>query len=163
MGLETNVPIESILEGLKIARLTENRMDIIETKKGIKIINDTYNACYDAMKAGLEYLRGSNVKRRMAILGNIVELGEYTKEIHEKIGEEAYKNNMDFLIVVGDNARYMAKRAISLGMDENNVFMFNTNEEAIKKAKEIVKEGDGIFLKASNIYHFDQIAKALED
>ena len=88
-------------------------------------------------------------------------LGDFAKGIHEKVGEEVYKNNVDVLITVGDMARYIADKAVNLGMDEEKVFVYSTNEEAIKKVKSIMEKDDYILVKASNGMNFKQIIEGL--
>lgn len=100
VGLQNDIDIGKILEGISSFELTKNRMEIIERKDNVKIINDAYNANYDSMRAGIEYLGSTKNTRKIAILGNMGELGEYTKELHEKVGEEVHKNNIDILITV---------------------------------------------------------------
>lgn len=158
VGLQNGIEVNKILEGIREFELTKNRMEIIE-KDDIRIINDTYNANYDSMKASLEYLGNTKDSRKIAILGNMGELGDYTKELHEKVGEEVYKNKIDILITVGESAKYIVERAKNLGMKEQNIFTYNTKEEAIKKAKEIIKRGDYILVKASNSMNFKEIVE----
>lgn len=136
-------------------------MEIVEGKNGIKIINDSYNANYDSMKAALQYLGAMNVKRRIAILGNMGELGDFAEELHKKVGEEVYNNKIDILITVGENAKHIADRAIELGMKRQQVFICNTNEEGIKKAEELMQEGDCFLVKASNSMKFREIVERL--
>lgn len=100
MGIKNDVPMDKILEGIADFELTKNRMELLENSKGVKIIRDCYNASYDSMKAALEYLGKLNVNKKIAILGDMGELGEYEKTMHEKVGEEVYKNNIDILITV---------------------------------------------------------------
>ena len=83
--------------------------------------------------------------------------------LHNKVGEEVYHNKIDILITVGDSARYIANKAIMLGMDKYNVFMCDTNEEAVKKANELMKEGDCILVKASNSMNFKEIVESLKN
>lgn len=136
-------------------------MEIIERKDGIKIINDCYNANYDSMKAALEYLGKIHANKKIAILGDMGELGEYAKELHEKVGEEIYNNKIDILITVGDNAKYFANKAISLGMNKNNIYIYENKEKAIEKAKKIMKRNDYILVKASKFMGFTEIIQEL--
>lgn len=160
VGLKNDIPEDKILEGISEFELTKNRMEVIE-RNGIKVINDTYNAGYDSMKAALEYLGGRTAKRKIAILGNMLDMGKFMEEIHEGIGEEVYKNKIDILITVGDDAKYIAQKALELGMNEKDVFAYNVNEDAITKAKEIMREGDYILVKASHKLNFKQIVEEL--
>ena len=158
VGLENNIEIEKIIEGIKKVKLTKRRMEIVKSKSGVTIINDTYNANYESMKAGLEYLHSVKGSRKIAILGDMLNLGDYEKELHEKIGEEVIKSEVSVLITVGEASKNIVKRSLELGAISNmKIYECKTNEEAIKFAKEELKEGDIVLVKASNAMHFDEI------
>lgn len=161
VGLENNIPVENILNGIRNFKLTANRMEISESDAGAKIINDSYNASYDSVKAALESLKVMNGNRKIAVLGDILELGDFSEIIHKKVGEEVYKNKIDILITVGENAKFIANEAKTLGMDEEFIFCFDNNIDAINKIKEIMKSDDCILLKASNGMRFKEIVDAL--
>ena len=136
----------------------------MEIRNGInnsKIINDSYNASYDSMKAAIEYLGEINANKKIAILGDMLELGSYEQELHEKVGEEVYKNNIDFLVTVGERAKYIASKAKELGMNEDRIFIFDTKEEAMLKIESIIQENDYVLVKASNSMKFDEIVNKI--
>lgn len=163
VGLENNIEIEKIIEGIKNVKLTKRRMEIVKSKKGITIINDTYNANYESMKAGLEYLHSVNGNRKIAILGDMLNLGDYETELHEKIGEEVIKSEVSVLITVGEASQNIAKRALEIGEITNIIIHeCKTNEEAIKFAKGELKQGDIVLVKASNAMHFDEIVEKIQ-
>ena len=162
VGLQNNIEMEKIIEGIKEFELTKRRM---ETKKGINsstIINDSYNASYDSMKAAIEYLNDIKGGRKIAVLGDMLELGEFEEKLHEDVGEEVYKNKIDILIVVGNASKNIAKKAQELGMEKSRIYVYNTNEEAIKTLKDIIQKDDYILVKASNRMKFDEIVEELE-
>ena len=136
-------------------------MDTEVIQDNIKIINDSYNASYDSMKAALEVVNNTLAQRKIAILGDMLELGDYAKELHEKVGEEVVKNKIDILITIGENAKNIANKAKELKME--NVQSFNNIDEAIKNIKEIIKSGDLILLKASNSMNFSKILNELKE
>lgn len=146
---------EKVIKGISEFELTAKRMDIEIIKDNVKIINDSYNASYDSMKAALEVMGKTEATRKIAVLGNMLELGDYTKELHEKVGEEVIKNRIDILITVGEYAKEIANKAKSLGMKE--VFEFENTDDAIKCIKENMKSNDLILLKASNSMNFSRI------
>ncbi len=157
IGRIFNIKMEDILDGIANFELTKRRMQVEKNKQGITIINDCYNANYDSMKAGIEYLAKINAKNKIAVLGDMLELGNFAKELHERVGKEVAKNNIDVLITVGDLSKYIASEAERMGLSDKNIFCYKTNEDAIKKIKEISKEGDAILLKASNGLNFQEI------
>lgn len=161
VGKLLNIPFSKILNGIENFELTKNRMDIKKNSSGATIINDCYNANYDSMKAAIEYISKMTAKRKIAVLGDMLELGEYSKELHEKVGEEVVKNNIDILVAVGNEAEYIVDSAVEQGMNKENVFNYKTNEKAIEKLKEILKPEDAVLIKASNGMHFNEIVKEM--
>ncbi len=141
--------------------LTKKRMDIKETKNGIKIINDAYNASLEAMEASLKYLSEFKKARKIAVLGDMLELGEYSQKLHEQVGKIVYDHKIDFLICSGEMAKDIGKQAKKEGMEPNNVYYFETKEEVIRKLKEIQKTGDVILFKASNKMKFFELAEEM--
>ena len=159
VGLELKIDIYKIIEEIKKFKATAKRNEIIE-KNDIKVINDYYNASYDSMKASLEVLSKIRARRKIAILGDMLELGKYSEEIHKKVGEEVVRNKIDILCVVGGEAKYIADKAELLGL--KGIYRFSTNDECIKKLQKILKRGDCILLKASNKMKFGEISKWLQ-
>ena len=161
VGLENGIEIEKIIDGIRKFELTKNRMDIQKNSEGVTIINDTYNASYDSMKASIEYL--SSLKgRKIAVLGDMLELGEFSKDLHEKVGSEVYKNNINILIVCGKEAKHISNKAVELGMEKSKVKEFDELEHVISYLKTILKKEDVVLVKASNGMHFNKIVEKLE-
>ena len=158
VGEKLDINLDMIISGLKNVTLTKRRMEIIE-KDNIKIINDAYNSSYDSLKASIEYLRKVKGNRKIAVLGDMLELGNYSKELHEKVSNVLYENKIDILITVGKYSNYMANKAIELGLKD--VYKCMNNQEAIDKVKNLMKGGDVILIKASNSMKFDEIVKKL--
>lgn len=161
VGKTLDIEINKIKKGIEEFELTKKRMDITEFKNGIKVINDAYNASLESVQASLKYLAEINAKRKIAVLGDMLELGEYSQKLHEKVGEEVYKNKIDMLICSGKNAKYIAERAKEVGMAEKDIYYFEKKENMENKLKEIVKSGDIILLKASNGMKFFDIAEKI--
>lgn len=157
-GCACNIDIKDSIKGIASFKLTQKRMEIVK-KDGITIINDSYNASYDSMKAGLEYLKNVSGERKIAVLGDMLELGEFSKELHEQVGEEVAKNNIDILITVGNYAKYIASKAKELGI--KNVTSFENNKDASNYLKSILRQNDVILLKASNSMKFGEIFEAI--
>lgn len=158
-GIETGIDENKIINGIKKFELTSQRNEIIKINN-LKIINDYYNASYDSMTASLKVLAKINSKRKIAILGDMLELGEYTEELHRKVGTEVVNNKIDILLTVGKAANFIASEAKNLGLQE--IYQFETNAECIKKIGKIVKKDDAILIKASNKMNFREISQYLQ-
>ena len=159
VGLEYNISIENIIKGIKNFLLTKQRMEVLKTKDNITIINDSYNASYESIKAALEYLQTIKANRKIVVLGDVLELGDFSKQMHENIGKEVIKNNVDILITVGTEAQNINNIVKCKNIEE---YSLKTNEEAIKKLKKIAKPKDIILVKASNGMHFEKIVDAIK-
>ena len=157
IGRIFNIRMEDILDGIANFELTKRRMQVEKSKNEITIINDCYNANYDSMKAAIEYLGKLNSSTKIAVLGDMLELGEFSKELHEKIGEEVVKNKIDILITVGKESENIAKVAELKGMAKEKIHICKNNEEAIQLIKKIAKPKEAILLKASNGMKFQNI------
>ena len=152
---------EQIKEGIETFELTKKRMDITELKNGVTLINDSYNASFESMQASLKYLNGLNSKRKIAVLGDMFELGEFSKELHEKVGKEVVKNKIDVLICCGKNAKYIVENAEKEGMNKQNIYYFESKEQVEELVKKIWQSGDSILFKASNGMKFFNIVENL--
>lgn len=160
IGKHFEVKAEDIIEKLKSIPLEPDRMELINNND-IAIINDTYNASYDSVYYALEVLstfRG----RKIAVLGDIKELGDFSEKIHRSIGNLIIKNNIDILITIGDFAKYINEEAIVLGFKKENNYHFNDKSEAIELINSIKKPGDNYLIKASNSMKFKEIVEKIK-
>ena len=160
IGILNNVSENDIKDAIKNTELSNNRLARHTNKNGITIIDDTYNASYDSMKMALEIL-GKEKNRKVAILGDMLELGNYSKQIHENIGKEVVNNNVDILITVGIESNYIEKSAIENGFNKENTYHFNNAEECYNNLNEILKSNDTVLLKASHSIGLTSISNKL--
>lgn len=126
------------------------RVRILDGLKGSIIIDDTYNSSPAAAFAALDTLKAVKAKRRIAVLGDMLELGKYTKEAHRKVGERA-AGCTDKLITIGIRARNIAEAALDAGMRDENILQYE-NGEAERAADELareLREGDVVLVKGS--------------
>lgn len=144
------------------SEISQNRLDIEKLDTGVTLIKDYYNASYESIKPGLEYIMSLNGGKKIAVLGDIRELGDFAKELHEKVGKEVAKLKLDVLVTVGEDAKYIASKAIESGMNRENVYVCDHNSEAANILREITKKGDKILIKASHAMKFEEIYEKLK-
>ena len=150
---------ENIVLGLKNCQMTKMRLEIEEVR-GMKIIKDYYNAAPDSIRASLAVLADCEAKRRVAVLGDVLEMGEFAEKAHTELGDDVLKNKADVLITAGKNAGFISKRAKELGLSE--VFPFDTTDEAAVFVKDYIKAGDAVLIKASHGMKFEKIYESLK-
>ena len=161
VGKNLGLSDKQIQDGIENFELTKKRMEIIKLKNNITLINDSYNASLDSMKASIKYLSELKGKRKIAVLGDMFELGEYSKELHEKVGIEVSKNKIDMLVCCGENAKYIVESAENNGMAKENVNYFENREQVEKFVRDNWQSGDSILFKASNGMKFFNIVENL--
>jgi UDP-N-acetylmuramoyl-tripeptide--D-alanyl-D-alanine ligase len=155
-----DLDMEKVSAALKDQKNQKMRMDI-STIKNMTVINDAYNANYDSMKASFDVLKKYS-QRKVAILGDMLELGSYEQEMHEKAGEYAAYCKTDVLVLIGNNASYYRTGAIKGGMQGKYVLTFKDMEDAKKVILGIIKENDVILIKGSRGAQMENILKVIE-
>ena len=158
VGINLNMTIEEIKEGLKNFQCTKNRLDIIKNNN-LTIIDSVYNASIDSMTAALNIL-GRYKNRRVAILGDMFEMGEFAEFGHRQVGKAAL-DNVDILIAIGKDSEFIVKELQENNMNIDNLYHFETKEEAIENLDNIIKENDIILVKASRGMHLEKVVEYL--
>lgn len=133
---------------------------ILKGKNGSRIIDDSYNASPAAVEEALAALTLVPGTRRIAALGDMLELGRYSAEEHARIGRLA-SEKADILVAVGTRARAMREAARMAGMPDDRTFSFDTSREAAEALREMVTEGDVLLVKGSQSIRMERIAEAL--
>lgn len=151
---------QQIKQGIESLEPISGRFHMIDTKKFL-IVDDCYNANPMSMKASLEVL-SKGTGRRVAVLGDMGELGENEIQLHEQVGECAAACGIDACICVGTLSRYMAEKAKAVNPDFEVIYEPDL-ESLLKNLKDYVKEGDTILVKASHFMDFPQVVKALQE
>jgi UDP-N-acetylmuramoyl-tripeptide--D-alanyl-D-alanine ligase len=159
IGLAFGMNLVAISEALAQYAPPESRMQLLPGIKYTSIIDDSYNASFIAMRAALETLAALPAKRKVAILGDMLEIGKYTPEAHEAIGRMAAKD-ADVLFTVGPRAKFVAEAAQETGMKRTAIFSFDTADEARRPVQHFIKKGDLILVKGS---HSMELNKVVED
>ncbi len=139
-----------IQKGLLSFKPSKMRMDIINTKDGVKIINDAYNANPESMKAAINVLQSlKSGGRSICITADMLELGDVSEEEHYNIGAYAAAIGVDIIAAAGNFSDAVKKGAEASGMDKNSIYAFQTKEEVASIMDKIVKPGDVVLVKGS--------------
>ena len=141
-----------IVQALEAMELAERwRMQRIVRPDGVTVINDAYNASPDSMKAALQTLAqlGRMGSRTIAVLGEMAELGEYSRHEHDSIGRLVVRLNIDQLVVVGDGAKLIHMGASQEGSWDGESKFFPTIAEALEYLRGILTDGDTVLVKSS--------------
>ncbi len=161
VAVELKIPMELIIKGIYEYKPSEMRLNII-SKNNIKIINDTYNASPKSMEAALDVLKDiSTGGKRIAVLGDMLEMGEWAYRAHLGVGKYAAEKGVDMVVTVGENAQDIAVGALGGGVPKNSVKSFSDNDSACEFIKKIISDDDVVLVKGSRGMKMEQIVEEL--
>ena len=154
IAMDFGLTFDEMVKGLENFNATSARLEFIN-KNNFTIINDSYNANPDSMKAALKVLENYSVNRKIAVLGDMGELGYYAEEAHTEVGKFA-KGKADILLTTGN-----FKECYEKGFKEGTM-LFKTKQELMGKLSDLIEMGDTILIKASRSEKFEEIIKYIE-
>jgi len=159
-----NLNFEQIKNGIERFEHTKMRMDIIKTDK-YTIINDVYNANPVSMKAAIDVLSESSL-RKVCVLGDMFELGGFAPKLHFEVGEYAFRKKINVIVCIGEIAENIYKGALKeTGLhnsDIENIFYFRTQDEFFAEIENILKNNDIILVKASRGMKFEKTVEKIK-
>ncbi len=162
VGISYGMPLGTIAEQLCAYRTPRGRMRLIDGVKGTLVIDDTYNSSPKAVLAALETLANFEIDpdaRRIAVLGDMLELGEYSQQAHEDIGTLLKDYKVDFLLAVGPFSRHIAEGARQSGIDEGRISWFDTAMPAGLALQQLMRRNDVILIKGSQGIRLERVVK----
>ena len=156
------IDLSTIVAGLEQFRSSSKRMEPLTSPMGLRILNDSYNANPASMASGLRTLGGLPARTRMAVLGDMLELGEASTDLHRSIGNVAAQTDLSFLALVGEFAEQIRQGAQTSGMDTERIRVFIDKNEIIGWIEELLESkrlqpGDWLLVKASRGLALDTV------
>lgn len=161
VALTLNLDGETIEKGLLSYSGDRMRMNIAEMD-GIKVINDAYNAAPASVSSALKVLTeiGAN-RRKWAVLGDMLELGDWAEDAHREIGMQVAESGIDYLVAIGDLARWYVEGALDHGMPLENTRLFQNAQDAQSYLSQRIARGDVMLFKGSRRMNLDVLATSL--
>jgi UDP-N-acetylmuramoyl-tripeptide--D-alanyl-D-alanine ligase len=159
VGLVDGLSWQEIVSGLRSAS-NELRLIAVRTQNGALILDDTYNASPESMLAALNLLNDL-VGRKVAVLGDMLELGQYEQHGHQMVGIRAAEV-VDELVTIGERGRIIAQAARDSGLPASKITILEEVEQAIRYLQPELKPDDVVLVKGSNMMRMDRIVSALE-
>jgi UDP-N-acetylmuramoyl-tripeptide--D-alanyl-D-alanine ligase len=159
VGLAEELSWQDIVAGLTSGQ-PQLRLVAVHTESGALILDDTYNASPESTMAALNLL-GDLGGRKIAVLGDMLELGQYEKRGHEMVGSRAAEI-VDRLVTLGERGQIIAEAALRAGLEKRSVTSYETTDQVAAHLKKLLKSGDVALIKGSHGMHMDRIVAALE-
>ncbi len=164
VGYKVGMDVRQVVCALEGSQPVAGRQRVILTASGITVVDDAYNANPDSMRASLAMFASMDVPgRRIAVLGDMGELGAYAEEGHASMGAFAASLPIARLVCVGELSRIIAQAARQAGMDPAAIAHVRDAGEALAFVKDELKEGDAVLVKASHSMALEQVVEGLAD
>ena len=159
VGEQLGMTVEEIARGVLRYAPTKMRMNVVDRGAQVRILDDSYNANPQSMRAGLQTLAATQRDFKIAILGDMLELGPLGPSLHATIGALTAETHINCLVAIGELARHIAKAAEDAQVPQ--VYWFETKEEALPTIAKLVEPGSAILVKASRRMAFEEIVQYL--
>lgn len=164
VGDHFGIPVAAARKSLSRFQTGSKRMEILRLRRRIDLINDSYNANPDSTAASLEFLEEAGAgRRRVAVLGEMLELGRFSAKAHREVGLRAARSRADLLFAVGDHAEETLRGATMGGLSPKAVAAFGTVAQAIRALRSAVRPGDLVLVKGSRGMRMERISEALQE
>lgn len=162
-ALAVGMTLEEISRGLLAfgEHASGMRLELRTRPDGVQVINDAYNASPASMAAALELLGELKGTRRVAILGDMLELGPVSEAAHREVGQAAAAVGVDWFVAVGRWAETMAAAAVEAGLPPDRVMVLPDAQEAASWARRFVRPGDVVLVKASRRLRLERVVAEL--
>jgi UDP-N-acetylmuramoyl-tripeptide--D-alanyl-D-alanine ligase len=162
VGFELGLTAEQVVAGLERATAGDMRMQVFCTASGVTVVNDAYNANPTSMRAALDTLAEMQTSgRRVAVLGDMAELGSLTELAHFRIGEHVAELPIDVLLTVGPRAKRIADAAKAGGFDPANAHVVESADQAAAVLATQVEAGDIVLVKASRVMGLEHVVERI--
>lgn len=157
-----SVPVADILAQTKILKPFPMRGEIHLLSNGLILIDDSYNSNPAALESALKDLSEIDAKRKVAVLGDMLELGKTQKSYHHEAGRNVALHGWDILVTVGPLSRHMADGALEAGMKDAQITSFENAEDAAGHVDSLVESGDLVLVKGSRGIRMEKIVERLK-
>lgn len=161
VGLSMGLEVADIRRGLLLYVPVPGRQNALVGINDSILLDDTYNASPESVLASLKTLTELPGKRKIAVLGDMLELGEISDLRHKEIGKQVVKMHIDFLVTVGEQAKLIAESAIEQGFTEDNLRVYRDTFSAVYFLQEHIEAGDCVLVKGSQGMRMEKISKEL--
>jgi UDP-N-acetylmuramoyl-tripeptide--D-alanyl-D-alanine ligase len=163
VALECGVPLDAVVSGLLRSPRLPMRMEIVTLPGQVTVINDAYNANVASMRSALAMLGAMGDGAKIAVLGEMRELGQQSAEFHREVGRAAAAEHVSLLIAVGSEAEEVLAGALESGMEPDAALSVGSHQEAAARVRERVRPGDFVLIKGSRGARMERVLSHLQE
>lgn len=161
LGIICGIPLTKIKFALESIEPSEHRLQALFGPNGSIILDDTYNSSPAALDAAIETLLQVPARRRIVVLGEMRELGQYSESLHRQVAQKIYKEKLDLVFLGQGQAQIIADELKSLGFWEERLDYNLQNSQAVSKLLKTLGKGDVCLIKGSRAVRLDEVVKRI--
>lgn len=161
LGINEGISLLEVKRALEQMEGAEHRLKVINGHNDSVVLDDTYNSSPAAVNEALETLNELPARRRIAVLGEMRELGSFSENAHREVARKLYKDKVDLVILGGGDARFVEEELINLGFIPERVESGLSNAQIVSKLLKILAKGDVVLVKASRLIRMDEIVQKI--
>ncbi len=164
VGMELGVSVTEIKEALETAIFTDKRMEV-QNRQGVTIINDAYNANPESLRAAIDFLESYSVaknSRKFLVIGDMLELGEFSAEEHRRIGHYLQDKKIDFVFCLGPFSRLIVEELQKGKNRSTHSEIFTSHQDLARELNQRVRENDIVLVKGSRSMSMEKVLDYLD-
>lgn len=161
LGVSLGMPLTSIKKGLEKIESPNHRMEVLAGYNNSIVIDDTHNAAPVAVEEAIETLNHIPARRRIVVLGETKELGEFSEKMHRQIARKIYNNKIDLVFLGTGDTKYIADELDKLGFITDRMQYNLQNPQLVSQLLKVVAKGDVVLVKGSRTVRLDEVVKKI--
>lgn len=161
LGVSMNLQLVNIRDALEKVEPPEHRLQPLPGLNGSIILDDTYNSSPIAAEEAIETLSQVLARRRIVVLGEMRELGEYSEQLHRELARQIYKTKIDLVFIGGGDARFVADELLKLGFIKERIQQNLQNSQIVASLIKVVAKGDVVLVKGSRALKMDEVVQRI--
>lgn len=161
LGISCDINLIQIKKGLEKVQTVPHRLQLLEGINGFNVIDDTHNSSPAAVEEALNVLNELPAKKRIAILGEMKELGKYSENLHRSIAQEIYKNKIDLVLLGSGDAVFIMDELLKLGFPSDRVDANLSNTQLVSRIIRYAGKGDLVLVKGSHAVKLSEVVQRI--
>lgn len=161
LGVSEGLTLTTIKKGLEKVQPVEHRMESLSGYNGSIVLDDTYNAQPVAVEEALEVLNYIPARRRIAVLGEMKELGPFSEKMHRHIAKKLYNDKVDLIFLGPGDTRYIVDELTKLGFIEERICSNLQNPQLVSQLLKVLAKGDVVLVKGARSNRLDEVVKKI--
>lgn len=161
LGISCGLSLMNVKKGLEVLLPAPHRLQMLEGLNGSYILDDTYNSSPAALEGALDVLGEIEAKRRIAVLGEMKELGVFSEKLHRQIAQKIVRSKIDYVILGTGDACFIGDELIKLGFSADRLEVNLSNSQMVNQILKIAGKDDIVLVKASHSVRLDEVVKRI--